>query len=83
MDAVEWSFDAPDLNSVLGSVKRDLIARDDTNALPAETFLERLVAHVLRASSQPKPEDRTLTPKTLSDLIETATAAALKRVTRC
>src|SRR5215203_522233 len=72
MDAVEWSFDAPDLDHVHRRIEKVLAARDDTNSLPAQTFLERLVAHVLRASSQPKPKDRTLTPKSLSDLIEAA-----------
>jgi tetratricopeptide (TPR) repeat protein len=72
MSAVEWSFDAPDLDAIRTQVKNRLSKRADTTDLPAETFLERLVAHVLRISSKPKPEDRMLDSKALSDLIETA-----------
>ncbi len=72
MDAVEWSFDAPDLDAIRTQAKNLLAVRDGTSALPAETFLERLIAHVLRTSSQPKPEDRRLDSKALSDLVETA-----------
>ena len=72
MGAVEWSFDAPDLDAVRTQVKNRLAKRADTTDLPAETFLERLVAHVLWISSQPKPEDRMLDSTSLSGLIETA-----------
>ena len=72
MDAVEWSFDAPDLDGVRQRIKNRLALREDTSALPAETFLERLISHVFSTSIQPNPEDRQLTPKSLSDLVETA-----------
>jgi len=72
MDAVEWSFNAPDLDEIHRQIKKRLGVREDTRALPAETFLERLVAHVLRTSSQSKPEDRILSRKSLSDLIKKA-----------
>ena len=72
MNAVDWSFDAPDLDAVRQRIKDRLVLREDTNTLPAETFLERLISHVFSRSIQPSPEDRQLTPKTLSDLIEIA-----------
>ena len=72
MNAVQWSFGAPDLSTVSYQIKNRLAARDDTRALPAETFRERLIAHVLRTSSLPRPEDRALTSKSLSVLIEEA-----------
>jgi tetratricopeptide (TPR) repeat protein len=72
MDAVEWSFEAPDLDAIRTQIKNRLATGDDTSSLPAETFLERLVAHVLRTSSQPKPENRVLNSKAFSDFIEAA-----------
>lgn len=72
MGAVEWSFDAPDLDAIRTQVKNRLTKRGDTSTLPAETFLERLIAHVLRTSSQSRLEDRMLDSKSLSGLIETA-----------
>lgn len=72
MDAVEWSFDAPDLEAVRQRIKDRLALREDTSALPAETFLERLISHVFSTSIHPNSENRQLTPKTLSDLAETA-----------
>jgi hypothetical protein len=72
MDAVEWSFDAPDLDAVRQRIKDRLALREGANDLPAETFLERLISHVFSTSIQPNPADRQLTPKALSDLVETA-----------
>jgi len=71
-DSVEWSFNAPDLDAIRQTIRNRLSAREDTRLLPAETFLERLVVRVLDASIQKDPRGRTLTPKDLSDLVDTA-----------
>src|SRR5215208_2256153 len=72
MDAVEWSFDAPDLDAVRDRIKSRLALRDDTKLLSAKIFRDRLIARVLDASIQSQPQDRTLTSRILSDVIGTA-----------
>jgi tetratricopeptide (TPR) repeat protein len=72
LDAVEWFFDAPNLAGVRQRIKNRLAALDETASLPAETFTERLISHVLRVSSQKDPKDRQLDRKALSDLAEAA-----------
>ncbi|HEV7506353.1 MAG TPA: tetratricopeptide repeat protein [Thermoanaerobaculia bacterium] len=72
VDAVKWTFDAPDLDAIRQTIRNRLAAREDTRLLPAETFLQRLVVRVLDASIQKDPRGRTLTPKDLSDLLASA-----------
>lgn len=72
LNAVEWSFDAPNLAGVRQRIKNRLADLEATASLPAETFTERLISHVLRASSQKDPRDRQLDRKALSDLAEAA-----------
>lgn len=72
MNAVEWTFGAPDLETMCHKIKDRLAVLDETQLLPAETFLERLVTHVFQTSSRPEPAERILTRKSLSDLIDAA-----------
>src|SRR6185312_13389051 len=72
LDSVKWSFDAPDLDAIRQTIRNRLAAREDTRPLPAEMFLQRLVVRVLDASIQEDLRGRTLTPKDLSDLVDTA-----------
>jgi hypothetical protein len=74
LDAVEWSFDAPDLDAIRGKIKSHIALLEDTQLLPADTLLERLISHVFRVSSQPDPQNRTLSPESLSDLLDAARA---------
>jgi hypothetical protein len=72
MDAIEWSFDAPDLYAIRRHAQNRLASNDETKLLPAEILLERLIVHAFHTSSRPKPEDRILTRQSLSELIEAA-----------
>jgi tetratricopeptide (TPR) repeat protein len=72
LDAVEWSFDAPNLAGVRQRIKNRLVELEETSSLPAETFLERLISHVFLVSIQKDPRDRQLDRKALSDLAEVA-----------
>ena len=72
MNAIEWSFEAPDLGEIRQTIRNRLAAREDSRLLPADLFSERLVVRVLETSTQKEPRDRTLTPKDLSDLLDTA-----------
>jgi tetratricopeptide (TPR) repeat protein len=69
MDAVEWSFSAPDLDALRSQIERKLMA-DRAAAAPA-SLLDRLVVHVLRTSSRGEAKDRILTRETLDAQIST------------
>ncbi len=60
-DAVEWHFEAPDLETVRREIGRDLGARPETCDLPIETLVDRIVAVVLQGSRLPLPALRLLT----------------------
>jgi tetratricopeptide (TPR) repeat protein len=59
MDAVEWSFGAPDLDALRGEIERKLQA--ERSALSSVVLLDRLIVAVLKASSQKEVEKRILT----------------------
>jgi hypothetical protein len=59
MNAVEWSFDAPDLDALRGEIERKLQA--ERSALSSVVLLDRLIVAVLKASSQKEVEKRILT----------------------
>lgn len=59
MSAVEWSFDAPDLDALRGEIERKLQA--ERSALAAVVLLDRLIVHLLKTSSQKEVEKRVLT----------------------
>ncbi|HEV8579755.1 MAG TPA: tetratricopeptide repeat protein [Thermoanaerobaculia bacterium] len=59
MDAVEWNFDAPDLDALRGEIERKLQA--ERSALSSVVLLDRLIVAVLEASSQKEVEKRILT----------------------
>ncbi|MFY9826481.1 MAG: hypothetical protein WAM82_34275 [Thermoanaerobaculia bacterium] len=69
MDAVEWSFNAPDLDALRKQIEGKLTA-DHTGAPPAQ-LLDRLVVHVLRTSSQKDVRERILTREILGAQIRT------------
>lgn len=69
MDAVEWSFGAPDLDGIRQTIRSRLSTQMETRALPANDLLDRLIVRVLEAHIQEEPKDRTLTRK---DFIDTA-----------
>ena len=61
LDAVEWSFDAPDLDKIRGEIRDLLARRDDTRALPAETFTalsSRYLARRVATTSATAPSPR-------------------------
>jgi len=70
LDAVEWTFGAPDLEGVRGEIGKRLAERADARLLPAEELTNRLVAAVSHASSQREPRDRVLTRQSLSNLLD-------------
>lgn len=72
LDAVEWTFGAPDLDKVRDEIRRQLAAHPVARNLPAETFIDRLVFEVFAASSRREVRDRLLTQDDLSRLAETA-----------
>jgi tetratricopeptide (TPR) repeat protein len=72
MEAVEWSFGAPDLDGIRQTIRSRLVVQAETRLLPGEVLLDRLIVRVLEAHIQEKPRDRTLTRKDLSDLIDAA-----------
>lgn len=72
LDAVEWSFDAPNLDTIRQEIRNRLAAREDTRPFPTGTFLERLIVRVLDASIQEDPGRRTLTKDDLTDLLVAA-----------
>ncbi len=61
VEAVEWHFEAPDLETVRRQIGRDLAARPETRDLPEEALVDRIVAVVLEGSRQPLPAMRLLT----------------------
>ncbi len=70
MNAVEWTFRAPDLDDIRRTVQSRLARGEKTRNLDADLFTDRLVVHVLEASSQPDINARNLTSAALSNLIE-------------
>jgi tetratricopeptide (TPR) repeat protein len=70
MNAVEWTFNAPSLGTLREDILRRLTEREDTSLLPPDTFLERLVVHVLETSCRDQRQDRHVTPGSLTQLIE-------------
>lgn len=72
LDAVEWSFNAPDLGKIRVDLRQRLAASPTTRSLPAEPFIDRLVVEVLEMSSRPEVRDRLLTRDDLSRLAEAA-----------
>jgi tetratricopeptide (TPR) repeat protein len=71
IDAVEWTFKAPDLEGIRSAIRARL-AQGGAYGLPFETLTDRLVAYALEASSRPNAKERTLTPTALSELIQTS-----------
>ena len=63
MNAVEWSFSAPELDALRDQIERKLMA-DRAAAAPAQ-LLDRLVVHALRTSSQKEVKERILTREIL------------------
>jgi tetratricopeptide (TPR) repeat protein len=59
MNAVEWSFGAPDLDALRGDIERKLQA--ERSALSSVVLLDRLIVAVLKTSSRKEVEKRTLT----------------------
>jgi hypothetical protein len=72
MDAVELSFDVPDLSKIRQLICNRLAVTEEFRLLPAGDLLDRLVVRVLEAHIQEEPKKRTLTRKDLSDLIGSA-----------
>ncbi len=60
IDSVEWHFGAPDIEQVRGQISEVLARRPEVGHGLAAQLVDRLVARVLVASSQPRPEDRVL-----------------------
>ncbi|HSG39077.1 MAG TPA: hypothetical protein VLE27_05525, partial [Thermoanaerobaculia bacterium] len=69
VNAVKWTFGAPDLEQIRRTIQSRL-ARGETRNLDADLFTDRLVVHVLEASSQRDINARTLTAAALSKLVE-------------
>lgn len=72
MDAVEWSFGAPDLDGIRQTIRSRLAAQAETRLLPGEVLLDRLIVRVLEAHIQEEAKNRTLSRKDLSELIAAA-----------
>ena len=69
LDAVEWTFEATELDGVRREIQKLLAERADARLLPAEGLTDRLIAAVFHASSQEEPRERVLTRQSLSDLL--------------
>ncbi len=80
LDAVEWTFGAPDLDAIRREIGEQIGRHDTLRLLPREDILERLVGEVLNRSSRPKPAERTLTRTDLAKLAESAQADLAKWV---
>jgi len=74
LDAVEWSFDAPDLPAVRQEIRHRLASREDARRLPADTLVDRLVAELLAASSRKEVEERLRSAVDLARLLAAAQA---------
>lgn len=72
LDAVEWSFGAPDVEGIRRKIGDRLAVREDTRLLPGDVFRERLIFEVLLVSSRKEPSDRLLTREDLARLVEEA-----------
>jgi tetratricopeptide (TPR) repeat protein len=67
MNAVEWSFSAPELDTLRDQIEGKLFA--DRAAMAPAQLLDRLVVHVLRTSSQGEIKKRILTREILDTQI--------------
>jgi hypothetical protein len=74
LDAVEWTFGAPDLQAVRQEISEQIRQHEALKRLPRADILERLVGEVLSRSSRPNPAERVLTRRDLDDLAERARA---------
>jgi len=74
LDAVEWTFGAPDLQAVRREIREQIGSHPTLRLLPPEDILERLIGEVLHRSSQPKRADRVLTRTDLARLADSAGA---------
>ncbi len=78
LDAVEWSFDAPDLLGVRQAFRNRLSVLESARHLPGETLVDRLIAELLEASSRKDVRDRVRTAADLEQLLA-ATGTELVR----
>jgi tetratricopeptide (TPR) repeat protein len=74
LDAVEWSFDAPDLTRVRQEIRNRLSVRESARHLPGETLVDRLIAELLDASSRKDVRERLRTAADLERLLAAAGA---------
>lgn len=74
LDAVEWTFEAPDLNAVRRRIGEQIARHPALRLLPREDILERLVGEVLQRSSRKEQADRVLTRTDLDSLADSARA---------
>jgi len=72
LDAVEWSFDAPDLVRVRQEIRNRLSARESARHLPGDTLVDRLISELLEASSRKDVEERVRTAADLERLLAAA-----------
>ncbi|HXM70901.1 MAG TPA: tetratricopeptide repeat protein, partial [Thermoanaerobaculia bacterium] len=76
LDAVEWSFDAPDLVRMRQEIRNRLSVRESARHLPGDTLVDRLIAELLEASSRKDVRERVRTAADLEHLVA-ATAGEL------
>jgi hypothetical protein len=74
LDAVEWSFDAPDLVRVRQEIRNRLSVRESARHLPGDTLVDRLIAELLEASSRKEVGERVRTAADLERLLAAAGA---------
>jgi tetratricopeptide (TPR) repeat protein len=74
LDAVEWSFDAPDLVRVRQEIRNRLAVRESARHLPGDTLVDRLIAELLEASSRKDVRERVRTAADLEHLLAAAAA---------
>ena len=74
LDAVEWSFDAPDLARVRQEIRNRLSVRESARHLPGDTLVDRLIAELLEASSRKEVRERVRTAADLERLLAAAGA---------
>jgi hypothetical protein len=72
LDAVEWTFDAPDLMRVRQEIRNRLSVRETARHLPGETLVDRLIAELLEASSRKDVRERVRTAADLEHLLAAA-----------
>src|ERR1700720_4587679 len=76
LNAVEWSFEAPDLPGVRQEIRNGLSGRESARHLPADTLVDRLIAELLEESSRKDVLERLRTAADLERLLA-ATGAEL------